>query len=62
MAIVANERDIVHDDAEMLYNRLKSISGVSAKLDVTPKAMHNNFAWSSYFRNDYDHSKVKTGN
>ena len=53
MAIVANERDIVHDDAEMLYNRLNSISGVSAKLDVTPRAMHNNFAWSSYFRKDY---------
>jgi len=49
VSIVANERDIVHDDAEMLYNRLKSISGVSPKLDVTPRAMHNNFAWSSYF-------------
>jgi len=49
VAVIANERDIIHDDAEMLYNRLKSIKGINAKLDVTPKAMHNNFAWSSYF-------------
>ena len=49
VAVIANERDIIHDDAEMLYNRLKSIKGINTKLDVTPKAMHNNFAWSSYF-------------
>ena len=48
MSIIANERDIVHDDAEMLYNRLKAIK-MNVKFDVTPQAMHNNFQWSSYF-------------
>merc|ERR1712235_200335 len=49
--LALNEKDILHDEGEMLYNKLNAISGVQADKIVESGAMHNNFAWSSYFTN-----------
>ena len=37
--ISANQKDILHDEAEMLYNRLKQVKG---KPDKKPKAKNSN--------------------
>jgi len=49
--LALNEKDILHDEGEMLFNKLNAISGIQADKIVESGAMHNNFAWSSYFTN-----------
>jgi len=46
--INANEKDVLHDDAEMTARRLQKID-VNVKYDETKNAMHNNFCWSQAF-------------
>merc|ERR1719223_371183 len=46
--INANEKDVLHDDAEMSARRLQKL-GVNVKYEETKNAMHNNFCWSQAF-------------